>query len=110
LDSQKVTAVVCESYVITRETLRKTRGENWSLEEIGALRWLCRQHDVLFQLQSPSEGKSFGTDAKLEAVRWRYPTRGGHQDDAARHLLTYLWKSGGLRTVDRDRVVSGVSE
>ena len=87
----EIDAVVCESYIITAATLRKTRGENWSLEQIGALRWMCeRTRGVTsFTLQSPSEAKSFATDAKLRKVGWYKPGQ-DHANDASRHLLVYL--------------------
>jgi hypothetical protein len=88
---QMIEAIVCESYVITASTLRKTRGENWSLESIGALRWMARRHSVEFVLQTPADAKRFADDVKLKAAAgWYRPTPGGHANDAARHLMTYL--------------------
>lgn len=85
-----LTAVVCESYVISSQTLRKTRGENWSLESIGALRYLAGLFDIPFILQTPADAKSFVTDQKLHAAGWYQPSTGGHANDAARHLMLYL--------------------
>lgn len=81
--------VVCESFIITAQTLKKTRGENWSLESVGALRWMCRQHQVSFKLQSPADAKSFVNNDRLKAVGWYKPGL-GHDNDAARHLLKAL--------------------
>ena len=81
---------MCESYVITASTLRKTRGENWSLESIGALRWMANKHRVEFVLQTPADAKRFADDRKLKAAGWYFPTPGGHANDAARHLMLYL--------------------
>jgi hypothetical protein len=88
--TEPITAIVCESYVITASTLRKTRGENWSLESIGALRWMSNRHGVEFVLQTPADAKRFADDRKLKTAGWHNPTPGGHANDAARHLLTYL--------------------
>lgn len=90
LDDGVVDVVVCEAYIITAATLRKTRGENWSLESIGALRWMSRRHGVEFVLQAPADAMRFADDAKLRRAEWYRPTPGGHANDAARHLMTYL--------------------
>jgi hypothetical protein len=78
--------VVCESFVIGPNTMKKSRG-NWSLELIGALRYICWKYDVPFTLQSPGDAKRFSTDAKLKRVDWWTPTKGGHANDALRHLM-----------------------
>jgi hypothetical protein len=85
-----IEAVVCESYTITASTLRKTRGENWSLESIGALRWMATRHSVEFVLQAPADAMNFMTDDKLRMMGWYNPTIGGHANDAARHLGLYI--------------------
>lgn len=85
-----VDAIVCESYTITAATLRKTRGENWSLESIGALRWMARRKGVEFTLQAPADAMGFADDKKLKKLGWYQPTPGGHATDAARHLLLYI--------------------
>ena len=79
--------VVCENYIITMATLKKSR-QTWSLEQIGCLRYWCHQKDVPFVLQSPAEGKQFGTDARLKALNWWHPGQ-QHANDALRHLLLY---------------------
>lgn len=86
----EVEAVVVEDFVITMQTLKKTRGENWSLETIGALRYLTLEHGVPLIEYSAHDSKAFGTDLKLQQVGWWDPTPGGHQDDAARLILKYL--------------------
>ena len=62
-----VAAVVCESYRITAETIRKTR-QTASLEIIGCICWLCHESGVPFLLQSPDDAKRFMPDAKLKAL------------------------------------------
>lgn len=86
----RIDTIVCESYVITQATLRKSRGENWSLEQIGILRYLSRVYVVPFFLQTPSEGKAFATDAKLKHLGWWQIDPEGHMLDASRHLLLHL--------------------
>ena len=87
--------LVSESFVITQRTLRTSR-ENWSLEFIGILRWLAlRYTGNELVLQSPGNAKSFGSDARLNALGWRQKGR-PHANDAARHLLLYLVNNGLL--------------
>lgn len=62
---------------------------------IGYVEGLADQHGWPFSLQTPAQGKSFGTDAKLQALGWSATTKGGHARDAARHLLTYLVRRYG---------------
>jgi hypothetical protein len=87
---QEIEAVVCEDYLITPGTLRKTRGENWSMHSIGALMYLCRIFEVPFVLQTPADAKRFATDSKLKAAGFYHPSTGGHANDSARHLVTFL--------------------
>ncbi len=89
--------IVCESYLITAQTLRKTRSsQNWAMEQIGILRWLAeRQLHVAFVLQTPGNAKAFSTDAKLRWLDW-WQAGPDHQMDAARHLLLYCIEQGVL--------------
>lgn len=82
--------VVCEAFIITASTIKKTRGENWSLEQIGAVRWMCHRHHVPFRLRSAGDAKSFSTDEKLKKASMYHRTAAGHANDAARHLLLAL--------------------
>lgn len=77
-------AVVCESWT-PRPGIRTFQPE--ALESIGAARYLCWRYRTPFQLQSPAEAKRFATNEKLATLGWRNPSKGGHADDAARHLL-----------------------
>ncbi len=80
---------VCEDYIITPQTLKKTR-QLYSLHLIGFLKYLCDINEVEFILQKPSDAKRFADDDKLKLLDWYNPTTDGHQNDALRHLLTYL--------------------
>lgn len=87
--SDQVDVVVCERFIITAQTGKKTQAP-WSLEQIGALRFLCRKHNVHFVLQSASDAKRFATDHRLNALGWKRPKGAGHARDAQRHLLVFL--------------------
>ena len=63
---------------------------NWSLELIGVTRWLCMYYGKELVFQSPAEAKGFASNKRLKAVDLYFPSAGGHQNDAVRHLLTYL--------------------
>lgn len=91
--------VVIERYIITPNTLTKTR-QYEPLEIIGAVRWLCHDRDRPFAMQSPAEAKAFSTDTKLKRVGW-YRRGLGHANDAARHLLLY---TATHRLIDLERL------
>lgn len=86
--------VVCESFIINPQTIKKSR-QNYSLEIIGALRHICHVRAIPFTLQSPADGKSFGTDDKLKRIGW-YHAGKGHANDSARHLLVYSVQHGRI--------------
>lgn len=90
-EDDQPTAVVCESF-IPRPGIRTWQPA--ALETIGALRYVCRKYGVPFTLQSPADAKRFSTNEKLKTVKWFVPTSGGHQNDAARHLLLYCVRHG----------------
>jgi len=80
--------VICEDFIITSATARKTAQPD-PHRIIGWLELWCYQHGVPFILQTPSQAKGFGTDAKLKFMGYYRAGNGGHDNDAARHLLTY---------------------
>jgi hypothetical protein len=89
--------LIVESFVIGQATLRKGRGENWSLESIGAIRYLHRRmgEPCILHFQQASSVMRFATNEKLRAVGWW--TQGQeHARDATRHILTYLATRGEL--------------
>lgn len=80
--------LICEDFIYTTETAKKSR-QTWSTEGIGVMRFLAHKHKLSFTLQSPASAKRFATNDKLKAMGWYKPTKGGHANDAARHLLVY---------------------
>lgn len=88
-----VDLVVCESFIITPATIKKTR-QAYSLEIIGAVRYICGTIGQKFQLQTPAQAKSFADDARLKRENLWFPTTGGHTNDAARHLCLALARHG----------------
>lgn len=85
------THVVIEDFIITSATLTNTRQYD-PLYIIGWLGIECFHLGIPFTKQTPSNGKSFGTDDKLRHLGWYSRTPGGHRNDAARHLVTFLAK------------------
>jgi hypothetical protein len=78
--------IVCEAYVITAETLRRSR-QTASLELIGVAKYFTAVRGSGIVIQTASS-----TDDRLRAAGWKQ--RGaGHADDALRHLCTYLVKN-----------------
>lgn len=83
---------VVEKYIITPATAKLSQQHD-ALELIGVVKYLCRIYDHRYTMQSPSEAKSFATDAKLKKAGWYKPGL-PHARDASRHVLTYAAKNG----------------
>ena len=84
--------IVCEDFIFTKETLKKSR-QMYSSEGIGALRFLTELYDVPFYIQTPAAAKQFSTNKKLEQIGWYRPGQ-GDANDAARHLLLHAVGDG----------------
>jgi hypothetical protein len=67
-----------------------------ALYTIGAILYLSNRYGFATYGQSPADAKRFATTDKLEKMGWRNPTKGGHADDAARHLLLRAIRGGVL--------------
>lgn len=103
------TVVVGESFIITAETLKKSR----QMDPLYIIGWAdgeCARLGIPFSLQTPSEGKAFGTDAKLKALGWWNPTKGGHANDAARHLLLRVMKDRALAPEMTEKMLAVIYE
>ena len=88
--------LVCEDFRVGPQTLKT--GGDWRhpTAAIGVLRYWCEKAGVPFVLQQPAEAKSFSSDARLRALGWYHPSRGGHANDALRHLVLRLATLGEL--------------
>lgn len=80
------TLVIVESFIVTPQTAKKSQAP-WSLEVIGVLRWLASKYRAGFEMQKPSEAKSFVSNERLRKVGWWHRGGEGHARDALRHLL-----------------------
>lgn len=88
--------VVCERFTITAQTVKNSQAP-YSLEQIGVLKHLCRVAEYPvdnISFQPPVDAKNmFPNDALKKIGTWH---RGGegHANDAIRHALLKLTKSG----------------
>lgn len=91
---------VVEDYRISKQTLTKGADAHWPMGGIGCVTYFATKANVECIKQSPSDAKSFSTDAKLKKIDWYKPGE-GHDNDAARHLLLALVNRGefDLRTL-----------
>lgn len=94
LMSRRGTLIVCERYVIGPQTLRKSR-QTWSLEIIGALRYLAAKWGAEFVLQDAAGAKRLVPDRALKALGW-WAVGKEHGRDALRHLAFRLLQDGRL--------------
>lgn len=86
--------VICEGYDITMATLKKDRGEAWSIEQRGALRHFARKAGAEFIVQRPMAVLPLVTDDRLAPFGLNKRGGKGHWRDAARHLVYFLAKQG----------------
>ena len=82
-------ALIIEKFTINPTTHKKSRQED-PLLIIGFVDGLAYLHRIPLTYFTPAKAKSFATDDKLKAVGWWRPTPGGHANDSARHLLTFI--------------------
>lgn len=80
------TVVICESF----DNRDNPAAELISLEYIGVCKLFGQQRHVPVVFQTPALGKGFWDDGKLKRASLYNPTKGGHQNDAMRHLLHYM--------------------
>jgi hypothetical protein len=88
--------VVCERFVITAQTVRNSQAP-FSLEQIGVLKHLCRSNgykaeDIGFQ--SPVDAKTMFPNEALKKIGTWHKGGEGHANDAIRHALLKLAKTG----------------
>jgi hypothetical protein len=101
-----VRGVVWESFHISQRTLQQRTDIPYSIEQIGVMRWRCKQLNKPYVSQTPGEAKGFATDAKLQALGWfkaTSPGEKGHRRDAARHALLFGVNS---RRIDPKRFIT----
>jgi len=92
LEKESIDQVVCERYIVSGQT-GKYSPANWSLEQIGVLKYLCEKHGAAFTLQNAADAKRFATEDKLNMMHWKKIRGKGHARDAQRHLLLFLVKN-----------------
>lgn len=88
--------VVCERFTINAATVRNSAAP-FSLEQIGILKQICLDNDYPLEemsFQSPADAKKMFDNDKLRAVGAWHRGGAGHANDAIRHGLLYLVKSG----------------
>jgi hypothetical protein len=88
--------VVCERFTINAQTVRNSQAP-YSLEQIGVLKHLCRSagyspESIIFQ--SPADAKAMFPNEALKKIGTWHVGGDGHANDAMRHALLRLVKTG----------------
>lgn len=91
IDSRWLHTVVCERFIITPNTGKKSQAP-WSLELIGVLRYHCAKAGVAFVEQLPTDAKTFADNVRLKRIGLYIPN--DHARDAMRHLVLWRARSG----------------
>lgn len=88
--------IVCEKFTITVQTAKNSQAP-YSLEQIGVLKHLCREHGISSEkihFQTPADAKAMFPNEALKKVDIWYVGGEGHANDSIRHALLYLVKTG----------------
>lgn len=85
--------VVIERFFISQTTVGKEGDAHWALGAIGVIEYLAERDGFTFTIQGASAAKNFSSDERLKSLGWYRSTKGGHCNDAIRHLLLYLVKN-----------------
>lgn len=94
--------LVVERFLIRANTHKLDAGAfEETTDQIGLCRYVATTAGAEFVRQTPAEAKGFADNDKLHRLGWYNGTRGGHANDAARHLLTYLAKKGDAEVLGR---------
>lgn len=88
--------IVCERFTINAQTVRNSQAP-YSLEQIGVLKHICREHNYDVEkiaMQSPADAKAMFPNEALRKVGAWHVGGEGHANDAMRHALLRLVKTG----------------
>lgn len=97
------TEMVCENFVVTQSTARKTQQPD-ALKLIGVAEYLCIKYRHKFTLQQPAQRKA--GENLLKKMSWYVRTKDMHSNSSSGHLLVYCLNNGLLLPQDRARLVS----
>ena len=92
--------VVCERFVITPQTAKKSP-QGWSLEIIGSVKQTLRdvgrsEDDIYFQ--KPADAMNLFPNAGLKKLGYWHVGGKDHANDAIRHALLYISDNGWMPT------------
>jgi hypothetical protein len=92
---------VCERFTITAQTTKNSQAP-YSLEQIGVLKHLCREFGYdpeAIVFQSPADAKNMFPNPALKKIGTWHVGGAGHAQDAIRHALLRLTKTGWKPTI-----------
>lgn len=86
--------VIVEKFTINANTHKKSP-QPWSLEVTGMCRLMAMAHGSgAITLQTPADAKSFVSNTRLRDLEMWHVGGGGHANDALRHVILRLARSG----------------
>lgn len=108
--------LVAEKFIITPKTAKLSPQQD-ALKANGALTWLCHRRGWTYEEQMAVSAKKKSRDDILQGLGLYVPTKGGHANDATRHLLlaidrkmqyllddeTVIGYNGSITTVKRSK-------
>lgn len=90
--------VVCEKFTINAQTVRNSQAP-YSLEQIGVLKQILQDFDLdreNISWQMPADAKRMFPNEALKKLEYWHKGGEGHANDAIRHALLKLVKSGWI--------------
>lgn len=99
LRAWSIDRVVCEGFDITPLTYQTNPNDEklWSVQQIGVIKWLCRQIGVPYERQSRTALNYDKDGSKLKTLGWwqaTSPGEKGHRRDAGRHAIKWAVTHG----------------
>jgi hypothetical protein len=97
-----------ESFQVTPASYRML-GSSDALQAIGMIRWLALDLGASLLPPASRQARDTVTPAMLKALEWYLPGK-GHANDAARHLVAWMMRSGSLTSAMRAKIEACLEE
>jgi hypothetical protein len=101
-DDHYETEVVCENFIVTGATAKKTQQPE-PLMLIGVAKWITLAMQHKFTLQQPAERKA--GEKLLKKLGWYVKTKDGHSNSASGHLVTYCLRNNLFRPEEKMKLI-----
>lgn len=81
--------IVCEDFIITTETAKKSIGGNWSIELIGLVKYLGWKNGSYLKMQKPGDRTTISHE-QIKVLDYWHRGGAGHANQAIRHAVVFM--------------------